>query len=299
MSVSDYNKARSPISSAQAQSEDLTPRDESNACTRIEFVDITEKERPGGEHPIVTLTSSINRAKEDNGRYSEYALRLIRKVDKDGDATSTELEIRSPILRQILRTILASYSFLNLAADPIVIKKPYDALFHFRHEIREYYEAPERTDEEKQHLKVLLDPFIKLHISPTEKIYQEDIPKGRIRFSLLWTLFRAEDDVIYQTEYFSQIYRVVHCEEKMDKDTDEPYFLMHVWRWGYNAGKFGPAAETLRIPYFSSTRSITQLVLFPMKYLSQQDREKLYRRIVQRGHNWRRLIKPAHRQYDG
>lgn len=277
--------------------DDLDPDFQDPAVTRIELVDITEKQKGYGEQPVTTLTSSFHTAKEDRGRYSEFAMLIRRKIDKEGDAVSTDVEIRSPIIRKAMQGILATYAFLNLAAVPIVIAKPYAALFHYRQEIRTYATAPERSVEERRHMKVLAD-FLTKNIGPAERLHQQMNLKGMITFDLLWTLFRAEDDIVCRTDYFNQIYRVVHCETKTDKD-DETFFYIQAWRWGYNAKKFGPAQETLKIPEFSSTRRITQLSFFPVRCLAEEDQKVMHAQLVNRGHQWKSLIRSAYRQYDG
>jgi hypothetical protein len=269
---------------------------EEPAVTRIELIDITEKEKKYGEQPVITITSPFHTAKEDRGRYSDFAMLIRRKIDKEGDSVSTEVEIRSPIIRKALQGILATYAFLNLAATPIVIAKPYSALFHHREDIRNYAISPERSPEEKRHLAVLTD-FLAKYIGPAEKMYQQMNLKGMIRFDLLWTLFRAEDDVISQAEHFKEVYRVVHCEQKTKED--ETFFLIQVWRWGYSAGKFGPVQETLMIPEFSSTRRITQLPIFPFRCLSEDNQRAIYSEVVERGRQWRNLIHASYRQYNG
>ena len=287
----------SEVQNAAHPARDLSLDLQISAITRIELVDITEKQKPYGEQPIISLTDSFHSSREDRGRYTEFAILIRRKIDKDGNAVSTEVEIRSPIIRRALQGILATYAFLNLAAVPIVIAKPYGALFHYRKEIREYTSAPERTSEETRHLRLLTD-FLDKNIGASEKLYQQLNLNGVITFDLLWTLFRAEDDIVCQTDYFEQISRVVHCESKTTKD-DEKFFQIQVWRWGYNAGKFGPAQETLVIKEFSSTRRITQLPFFPFRCLSDMDQKAMRTRLVGRGYQWRNLIHPEYRQYNG
>lgn len=118
--------------------------------TLADLEDITEKQRLGGEQPITTITSAFNRVREDSGRFNNHALLVTRKVNKNRDTIDIELAVQSSVIQNTLRLILRSYAYLNLAADPIVLKKPYDALFHYRNEIFGYAEAPERTDEEKR-----------------------------------------------------------------------------------------------------------------------------------------------------
>jgi hypothetical protein len=217
-------------------------------------------------------------------------------VDKEGDQISTALEVQSPIIRHALHQILASYSYLNLVARPIVIKQPYDALFHYRKELREHAAAPERTLEEKLHMEVLIT-FMKRNLGPTEELYEQTIPKGLITFDLLWTLFRAEDTVILQKDYYQECLRVVHCEKKT-KD-GETFFEIEAWRWGYNGTKFGPTLDRIIIPEFSSSRRISQLKVFPLKVMPDEEQKLLCSYLVKRGRTWRKYVDVNHRHYSG
>ena len=267
------------------------------AGSKPDLIDLTAKERSGGEHPSIVQTSQFKRPRAtDVSRFDEYALRFVRLLNKDGDSKGTELVIASPHIQAALRSIASSYAFLNLAADPIVIPKPFAALFHYRKELEEYTKSDTRSDIERKHMEVLMDDFLKPYLGDTLRIFNDEVPKGKIRFGHLWTLFCAGDDVIVQTEHFQEMHRVMHCEERV---TDVKLFTMYTWRWGYNAGKFGPCAETLVIPEFTLTRSIKQLSCFPVKLLHPEEKEQLVRSLIDRGMRWRRLISPTQMQYSG
>ena len=263
---------------------------------RVELVDITEKSKGYGDQSQVYLTDSLHQAKENQGTYDEYALLLRRKVDKDGDAISTALEIQSPVIRHALKQVLASYSYLNLEARPITIKQPYDALFHYRKELRQYAESDDRSVEEKLHMSVL-SKFMELNLRDTEALYDQLIPNGKITFSLLWTLFRAEDDILLQRESFQECLRVIHCEQKTQDDAT--FFEIESWRWGFNGAQFGPSMEKIRIPEFSSTRRITQLKSFPLKMMPDRERNALCEYLAERGHKWKGYVNISHKQYTG
>jgi hypothetical protein len=311
MSVSQYRVGRtsgtlSAIGATEAENErvieETQQRWKSNAALvgpetpQIELVDITEKSKGHGDQPQIYLTSSLYQAKENRGTYDEFALLLRRKVDKEGDAVSTTLEVQSPVIRHALKEILASYSRLNLAARPIEIEKPYTALFHYRNELRQYVDSNDRTVEEKLHMDVLMK-FMDLNIGPTEEMYEQMIPNGRITFDLLWTLFRPEDDIILQKDYFQECLRVIHCEEKTKGN--ETIFQIEAWRWGFNGAQFGPTQEKIVISEFSSTRRITQLKIFPLKMMPEREREELCAFLIDRGHRWKECVNVGHRQYTG
>ncbi|KAI0199932.1 P-loop containing nucleoside triphosphate hydrolase protein [Astrocystis sublimbata] len=275
----------------------LTAPSFGNAITgmKLDLIDLTARYRAGAQAPTIAPTGYSHRPRLLTDQYSEYALRIIREIKPDGSEGQTTLEISSPIIQAVFRRIMSSYAFLDLAADPIVIKKPFAPLFHYRQELKKV--ASESENEiERTHMRLLMDEFYKPYLGEIEKIYRDEVPKGRVRFELLWTLFRAEDDVLVHTNHYREMHRVMHYEECVEEDE---YFRLYTWRWGYNAGKFGPCSETVSIPHFSSTRRISQLPCFPVKQLDPSEAEKIYRDFVNRGMKWRNLIKPSHRSYQG
>jgi hypothetical protein len=185
--------------------------------TRIELMDITEKERPYGDRPLIIPTSTFNKAKDVDTKYLEYAVLLRRRVDKEGNKVDkngnhleTTLEIWSPIIRAALGEILLQCLYLNLAACPIEIPQPYHALFHYRKEIRAWAELPDRTQEEQKHMNVLTN-FMRTNLAKVEREYEQYEPKGHVTFKLLWTLFRPETIIVFQTDHYKECYRVDTC----------------------------------------------------------------------------------------
>ena len=91
MSIAEYAAARHMETSVKS------PQDRSKTV-HVESVDVTEKARRYGDRAHLMLTGTSFQAKEDNGKYSDYALVLRRKVDSKGHAQSTTLEVRSEVL---------------------------------------------------------------------------------------------------------------------------------------------------------------------------------------------------------
>lgn len=259
------------------------------------LVDLTTISRPGAEHPRVSQTAYFKKPQENLDHYSEYALKVIRFVNKDGVdiGPGKSLEISSPVLQKLLRPFLAKHAFLNLAADPIVIHRPFAAIFHSRADIRELCSTTKDATE-RQMLELLLEKFCKPYLGETERVFREEVPKGMVRWDLLWTLFQAEDDIIVQNDYFREMHRV------MDYEIIEDIFVIYTWRWGYGAGKFGPCSETISIPKYSSTRRIEQLPCFPLRMVAPEQRQQSIKtECIARGRQWKELIRPSHREYHG
>ena len=292
MSIAEYLHGRD----IQTNESDRVSSLGASSTRHIDLVDITEKSRPYGDQPLIVLTSNYLKAKDNLGKYDDYALVLKRKVDSDGNETGTTLEIRSLVIRNALKLLLSTYGYLNLEACPIEIKKPYDALFHYRHEIREYARAQEREIDAKKHLDVLVR-FMNKDLLATERLYAQMVPKGMIDFENLWTLYRAEDIVLSQTDHFEQCYRVISCATiTIDGDI---FFELHVWHWGYNGYKFGPVEERLRIAEFSIPRRIVLLPFYPLNLASSEEQDSYKRNFVQRGRLWKAMVDVRHMQYEG
>ena len=293
MSIADYLGGRE-IVKQPTHDESTTPNE--LQTKRIELVDITEKARPYGDQPLISLTSSYYKARDTIGKYDDYALLLRRKLDKDGDEKSTVLEVRSLLIRTALKMLLSTYGYLNLEACPVEIKKPYDALFHYRNEIRAYAAADERTVEEMQHTQVLVK-FMEENLKKTEQSFTQMVPKGMIDFKYLWTLFRAEDVIVAQADHYRQCYRVVSCgNATMD---GQEFFELHVWSWGYNGFKFGPVEDKLRIPEFTIAKKILTLPIYPLALLPQTEQSTLKEELLHRGKLWRNMVNVSHVHYEG
>lgn len=305
MSLSDYDSERgwTPASASSWDSASVADRAmgakdqelESNNI-RVEYMDITEKERSYGDRPIILPTSAFNQAKDVDKKYTDYALLLRRKVDKDGNRLGTALEIWSPIIRKALKENLAECSYLNLIACPIVIKQPYHVLFHYRSEIRLFATDPERTVEEKKHLE-LLTTFMDNNLFRFEREYDQCVPNRLTTFQLLWTLFRPETIVVLHTPNFKECYRVNQVGD--DIKNGELVFKISTWSWDYNGSLFGPTKSQHYIQQFEGVRSITELNAYPLWALPEDEREELENQLKIRGRKWRDFVDNSHKQYSG
>ena len=308
MSLADYEEVRGlPIALQDSETSsgmDPTADDDSDKevlkdpiTTKITLMDITERERPYGDRPSITPTSFFNQAKDIDKKYNEYALLLRRKVDKDSNRRGTDLEIWSAIIRGTLKTLLSDCTYLNLVACPIIIPQPYHALFHYRDEIRSHTADPSRREDEKRHLDVLIK-FMDANLLKTEREYNRHILNDLTTFSLLWTIFRPETIVVFDTEMFKECYRVINCQEGVSP-SGEPEFQISVWSWQYNGLSFGPSKSKLAISGFQGTKEITDLNVYPLDALAETERSSLMEELIYRGKKWRGLVDKSHKEYSG
>ena len=262
------------------------------------FLDITEKQRPYGDRPIITPTSSLAQAKDMDKNYVKHAILLRRKLDKNGNSTSTQLEIQSRVIQDALKTTMEECSYLNLAASPIIIMSPYYELFQYRKEIRDHAKNPERTEAEKASLNILIQ-FMETNLAKTEKIHAQYLPHWMSTYEILWTYFRPETFIIYQCEHFQELYRVTNIEYKLNEVGRDDYFEILVWSWDFNGNAFGPATSKLRILQFQGARRLTELDAFPLECLPEDERRTVVDRLIERGKKWRGVVARGHQQYSG
>ncbi|KAK3330027.1 P-loop containing nucleoside triphosphate hydrolase protein [Apodospora peruviana] len=267
------------------------------------LMDITERQRPSGDRPIVIPTSTIAQAKELDKAYSRHALLLRRRSDKDGNELSKQLEIQSKHIRTALKTVMEACSYLNLDAYPIVIRHPYHELFQYRKEIRQYAEdvlvSPDKNNsEEKRHLNLLIK-FIAANLGKVELLYDQFAPYGLTNYELLWTYFRPETAIVYQTEYYQEAYRVNSCRYVEREALNPPYFEISAWSWDYNGTYFGPKKSTIQVECFEGARKLSELEAYPLDCLDALERLQLTERLIRRGKVWRGVLDNQHKEYSG
>jgi hypothetical protein len=295
MSIADYDAERGIGGDADSGLD--VGDDDGPEVTKVELIDLTQKESDWGGRAIITPTSALHQSRDTSGEYGEYALILRRRVDRDGNSLApAQLEVRSPVIRQVLQDVLKDYPHINLFACPVVFRKPYGEIFHYRTELREYAAAPERTVEEKKHMAPLLD-FMDKDLGPVEKAWQRLVPKGLISFPYLWTIFRPDELIVYQDEEFKECYRVRQCEQKTKDGT--PYFEIDCWSWAYNGSKFGPSRAILCIDSFPGDQKINKMEICPFFLLDSEAQKTMELDLVSRGRKWRELVDNSHRSYNG
>ncbi|TPX12726.1 uncharacterized protein E0L32_000903 [Thyridium curvatum] len=308
MSVEDYDTELSDYSSfasddlysPRANRHDDAASIDHDKSAQVEgmkaaFMDVTERERSYGD-PVITPTSLVAKGRDRDKPFTKYALLLRRRINIDGKWVGTQLEIRSPVIQAALQKLLASCSYLNLMTTPIVIKAPYAVLFQFRHEIREYTSSSERTQEEKAHMRELVQ-FMNVNLEKLEKEYNQYAPTGLTTCDLLWTLFRPETLVIYRTDHFQECYRVSDCSAIVINGST--FFSITAWSWDYNGISFGPSRTTLHIPEFQGARKVTELNIYPFDALSPAEQKELESKLIARGKVWRKSVDLCHREYSG
>ncbi|KAH8886177.1 P-loop containing nucleoside triphosphate hydrolase protein [Thozetella sp. PMI_491] len=281
---------------------------------RYAFTELIEKEGKGGNPSVVIQKGSASLANEKDKRFGEYAIVTRDRINTKGESEATELEIQSETMQKALYTIISRRSQPGIFADPIIFRKPYYALFHCRKEIKEHAANESNTPEQKRHLEWLTGVMAE-KLNGLEKVQETQVENGLIEFKHLGILFEAGCLVLGQPskgkekgEKTEKVEKTDNPEcfmfhtisdELEDRERGGKYVEIEVFRWGFNGTMFGLVAETLKISEFPGLRKITELECFPWASMKEEDKNKLFPKLVTRGKKWCEYLEAKNYYYQG
>lgn len=287
MTTADYDRAFID----RPESDDPPP-------IRPELVDITETEASYGNGISSTrLTAERNKAKAQADRWSLFALVVRRREKADHEPKWVRLEVRSSILQQALTKICGESYWLDTRSDPIVIDSPYIALFHARHEIRNYAQHPDRTQDEQTLMKPLIN-FMKNEFGEREAEFDRLVPKKRINFHILWTIFRPHEEVLHHGDHSIECSVLRSIHPIRERDGQIVAYELRTWGFDYNGSRFGPVQKALILEGFTGSIDISSLEAYPLRF-HKNDGEDLRQALITRGMKWQQMLNNAHCSYDG
>lgn len=284
MSVSDYNLI-------QSLHVDDDSSDEPEIVIKPQLEDITEtKDRHGN---ITTRrTAERLKSKIEKKKHTGFAILIRRRITPDKEVVWVRMEVSSLAILEALTKICGDSFFLNTKVTPMVIEKPYLVLFHYRNELREYSTHPDRSDEEKLHVKILID-FMAREFDRLEVEYNQYIPNSQVTFTILWTLFKPHDEVfVHHGDY-------VTCGVVCDIQYIGGACSVGTRSWDYDGTFYGPVYSRKTIDYFEGICDITSLPLYPVRYHKSKDKKDLRERLIERGRKWKRMLAVTHCKYKG
>jgi len=153
-------------------------------------------------------------------------------------------------MQKAIISVFGDHSPEAFRADPIVIQKPYYALFHCRSRIQEMMtDTSSNTEEQKQHLE-WLGNFMSENFQPLDEIQEGLVEKGLITFKDLPIIFEAGSIIIGHTQDLigygvkrenSGTTKRPECflfheisDELEDSLTIGKFKNVHVFRWGWD-----------------------------------------------------------------
>lgn len=241
----------------------------------------------------------------DTQDHSDYAFYVRRRFDSEGRYLETTVDIKSRILRDILRIVITSSLSLyegTSSVDP-------NMLFLYFTDLQKYLQeiAPDgvsKAEDRKRlvvhaaQLKCLLE-YIEEDYSEVEKALKSLLDVGCITFDLLWSLFRP-NEIIYTSTYNAtdepRAFRVTSISKKCSL-LDETWYEIQGEYFDFHGDMFGFSDIAVEIKSFSGMRRITSLPCYPVSYLT--DKNAIERQLISRGRRFVELAGMNYKSYTG
>ncbi|KAJ4375367.1 hypothetical protein N0V83_002453 [Neocucurbitaria cava] len=258
------------------------------------FEDVTVTQDIYGNVESTRRTAESLKYKVEKDRYNDIAILIRRRLSSTREALWIQMEIQSPDIQETVTKVCGHSDLLNTKVSPIVIRKPYLILFHYRAELREYDLHSDRTDQEKVHLKVLVD-FMAKAFTRDEAEYSRLIDKGQVSFPIVWTLFKPEEEVFIHESHFVRCGRV----QSLHGINKTQGWSLGTRSWDYDGTFFGPVDSVSPLQPFEGICDITSLPVYPVRFHKNQNKDDLRQRLIERGRKWKSMVDVTHLSYEG
>ena len=236
-----------------------------------------------------------------------YAFYVRRRFDCEGRYLETMVNIKSKVLRDVLRTVIIACPAISLHADTSSIDP--NMLFLYFADLQKYLQkiAPNgasRMEDRKTsvvqaaQLKCLLQ-YIEEDYSETKKTLKSLSSLGYITFDLLWSLFRPKK-IIYTSTYTvmdePRAFRVISVSKESSL-LNETWYEIQVEYFDFDGDIFGFSDVAVEIKSFTDTRRVTSLPCYPIAYY--RDKEIIERQLISRGRKFVELAGMNYNSYTG
>lgn len=250
-----------------------------------------------GEKVLLSVGSKTKLG-DPNHRAPNSALVLTRFYSNKNKVDYTELEIRSPHLKNAFKEVVPEYKDLNTQAKSINPREGVRYFFYYRTQLQEYgrnLDDPTAIE----HLMFALSYMYRTLESELRTYYNfVDVPcfLPSIDFTNLWMVFRPGD-------YY---YEKIDGTERVSKIRAISQFglCIEVFRWTiegerieYNGTTFGVVTHFASIRKYDGYKPLIDLVAKPLNY--HPDKESIIERMIQRGKKYTSFHGIHHREYDG
>ncbi|KAH0552894.1 hypothetical protein GP486_006905 [Trichoglossum hirsutum] len=265
----------------------------SNRGTKCELKQLDGRYDGQGNYIVADSSVSMLSDDADAEPHSEYALVSTRVYGPDGLYQSTQLEVKSRLIKKALRKVIKFYPGQPVDTSEVVFNDPPKPLFHYRKELDDYKHA-KADDETKKHLDLLFK-FVDSLIGAQVERFKDLTKLGLISFPLVWMLFKPGDIVFTEKDGHPQAFMISQIEPTRS-------FIGKAWQLtcvgtGYDGVNFGKVFEFLKINQFEGTREITTLKVYPLKYHPQES--KIRHQLLERGKRFLELRGRQHMSYKG
>lgn len=246
-------------------------------------------------------TTWINKCPDDleeaaeNAESARYALLIRNSKSYDGrkKLQIDSIVVQSPLLKQVLGSVLKDYPGITTTLDRLTFKAPFEPFIHRWKRLLEALRS-EQDPECKSHLE-LLHRILEAELRDELKARDDFILNGVITYSTIWMIFEPGATVFTVKDGQD-------CAAKLN----DGYFQQTQYGNRYVAGcqvvdwdgeKFGLGDEDFYVWEFEGTRKITKLSAYPLEY--HPNLVKVKEALIGRGKEFEQLSGYHYKNYEG
>lgn len=226
------------------------------------------------------------------------------------------LTVQSQFLVSIIMKVLPRTDFMGVRKQhaPLSIDWPFSALYWFYDEIIDAASLPEKLKKNDARDLEILRRWYEKNLLSNHVDIRDTIDSGYVTFDVLWALFRPNhtaytlDDfqqprirLVQSTNYDPDNVRARNYASSPAHSRLSPRFrimLLHQ-DWDPSLQVFKIMAEDMFITFFTGSRRITDLLVYPLRYY-HAGRQDLLNNLEARGRRWKSLVtKPSYMVHKG
>ena len=238
----------------------------------------------------------------ENAGTAKWAL-LVRNVKVYNDPRRVlaihSIVVQSPLLKKLLEGVVKDYPGVTVKLARLEFSGRFEPLIHRWTELKEAIAKLDLTDpnnlKTKQHadllFKLLQDEFKDL-IETSQDLKSKQV----MTYEHLWTLFQPGAIVCTRQDGQDQCLKLASARYGADRHGN-PVFWVSGKYIDWDGSKFGTNKLNQCIPFYTGTRKITSLTVFPLEYHSEK--EGLVERLTERGEKVEKLSGVHYKSYHG
>lgn len=251
-----------------------------------------------GEKVVLSVGSRKNLDGPDHVAH-ESALVLTRFYNREKDLDRTELQIRSPYLKEAFKEVVPEYKEFNIQTKEIVLRDDLRYFFYYRKELQEYGRNLENPTA-IEHLMFALTYMYRTLEREFQTYYNfVEVPNGipSIDFGNLWMVFRPGDYVYFKVCGVEKVMKILHMKQNSAFPTASSSWTLTGEKIAYDGKNFGYANDSLVIRSYNGYKPLMESHIKPLKY--HPDKDSIIERFVKRGKRFIGLHEVHHCEYNG
>lgn len=231
----------------------------------------------------------------ENAESARYALLIRNSKCYDGrkKVQIDSIVIQSPLLKQVLGSILRDYPGITTTLDRLTFKAPFQAFIHRWKNLLEALES-EQGPETKDHLK-LLHRILEVELRDDLKAREDFILNRVITYSTIWmifepgtTVFTVKDGQNCAARFNNGFYQDTQCGNR---------YVLGCQIVDWDGEKFGLGSAQFYVWEYEGTTKITKLSAYPLEY--HPNLVKIKEALIQRGKAFEELSGYHYKNYQG